>query len=428
MLFTLIMVVISSILLIIPSFGVYSMVASLLLSGFFDFEGGLTLNRIIGGGSILGTIFLVIQKSKNINFRFDIFDAVFFAYFIAIGISIFVNGFYEETYKKLSNPILGYIIYKLIVIHINSFKKMRILLYVIFLCPLFYINDIISIMISLNDIQSKTRIGAYTIGINTVVEYLFFSGISSIILGFISKNKLVKFLHFVFPILGIAVGALAGNRSILVATCVSFFLFVVFFGLNKQKKVIIICSLILVTGLAASWYFSSDYNEKLARRSFSVLGVSRGGKYDGDDYKFSNNKRIALWQAGLQMFLEKPFTGVGFGGYKVNRKRMGINGSIAHNSYIDTLAEIGLFGLFPLALLIYYIHKRLHKCRNKILNENELHVVYLFQILFIATFSVFVALHHKAISRQMYLIMSVCISFVYIVENSFKNYVNSIKS
>lgn len=73
-------------------------------------------------------------------------------------------------------------------------------------------------------------------------------------------------------------------------------------------------------------------------------------------------KRLSGWQIGLQMFSENPIKGVGLGLFRYEffehalaspdvRYKQPLD---AHNTYIHTAAEIGIFGLLSLLCLIYF--------------------------------------------------------------------------
>ena len=76
---------------------------------------------------------------KNIDFRIDNFDLLFLGYLLSICISLLVNGFYLETLGKLMNPVMGYVLYKLMVINIRTMKDFKYLISVLWLIPMLYI-------------------------------------------------------------------------------------------------------------------------------------------------------------------------------------------------------------------------------------------------------------------------------------------------
>ena len=69
-----------------------------------------------------------------------------------------------------------------------------------------------------------------------------------------------------------------------------------------------------------------------------LLGPSRMSTLDASES--SAQDRIQSWSEGLQMFKSRPLFGVGFGRY------IEFNPLVAHNSFVHTLGELGLFGAF----------------------------------------------------------------------------------
>jgi O-antigen ligase len=72
---------------------------------------------------------------------------------------------------------------------------------------------------------------------------------------------------------------------------------------------------------------------------------------------FSVAERLAHWYAGLHMFRDHPFTGVGIGNYPAAYPQYYITiftNSLghAHNYYINIAAETGIFGLIAFLLFI----------------------------------------------------------------------------
>lgn len=65
-----------------------------------------------------------------------------------------------------------------------------------------------------------------------------------------------------------------------------------------------------------------------------------------DQREGSNEERFAMWQEGVQIFLEHPLSGVGLGNFALEVKPSADYREpiYAHNTYLDIAAETGLFG------------------------------------------------------------------------------------
>jgi probable O-glycosylation ligase (exosortase A-associated) len=74
--------------------------------------------------------------------------------------------------------------------------------------------------------------------------------------------------------------------------------------------------------------------------------------------------RLEAWQAGFRMFLSNPATGVGAGCFLGASTSFGMSHwLVAHNSFVNALAELGLFGFVPFVLLFYFAFKSCRRTR-----------------------------------------------------------------
>ena len=100
----------------------------------------------------------------------------------------------------------------------------------------------------------------------------------------------------------------------------------------------------------------------------SVLGMLQKGPFQSFLYKDSLSVRGYYWRAGMQMFLDKPLTGVGvdrYGSFFKELREVGyslrygyeITSSNAHNTYIQLFATAGVFVGISYLLLNLYIFK-----------------------------------------------------------------------
>jgi O-antigen ligase len=72
---------------------------------------------------------------------------------------------------------------------------------------------------------------------------------------------------------------------------------------------------------------------------------------------FAEVERMAMWQAGGNMYLSNPFLGIGIGNYNVrytdfNAPFWKVSRGHAHNYYIQAAAETGTIGLMAYLLLL----------------------------------------------------------------------------
>ena len=121
----------------------------------------------------------------------------------------------------------------------------------------------------------------------------------------------------------------------------------------------------------------------------SILGMLQKGPLQSLLYKDSLSVRGFYWRAGLQMFLDKPLTGVGvdrYASYFKELREVGyplrygyeITSSNAHNTYIQLFATAGIFvGLAYLLLNLYIFKLGLSLIRNSESDDQKVALILL---------------------------------------------------
>jgi O-antigen ligase len=136
---------------------------------------------------------------------------------------------------------------------------------------------------------------------------------------------------------------------------------------------------LLVGGVPLFWHMSGTKGVTVRRRIFFLAGVLgfailvlffpsdvlRSRASDADTVYF----RFSVWLAGLQMMLQNPFFGVGFGQFGphvgsyirdlawIPPTTAAQEGSLAHNTFLSVGAEFGLIGLALYLLALSGIYK-----------------------------------------------------------------------
>lgn len=81
------------------------------------------------------------------------------------------------------------------------------------------------------------------------------------------------------------------------------------------------------------------------------------------------NDRLELWSAGLRMVAEHPLTGIGLGNFKAEVPQYLLPGQhidfIAHNTYIEMAADLGLPGLAIFSWILLVTFKSLTRARQR---------------------------------------------------------------
>ncbi len=159
-------------------------------------------------------------------------------------------------------------------------------------------------------------------------------------------------------------------------------LFIIVVGFPHFRK------LMAVVGVAFLAFIEAALSGKIPARFYQsllvrigVVGISFTAP-SPDNY--ANSERVAHWFAGIQMFLDHPFLGVGIGNYEPAYPPYAPGIFIiplghAHNYFINIAAEAGLFGLLAFVLFIIAVfvvggrtirtlHKRSQKLRLQIMH------------------------------------------------------------
>ncbi len=73
-------------------------------------------------------------------------------------------------------------------------------------------------------------------------------------------------------------------------------------------------------------------------------------------------KRLMLFKTGISMFLHHPFLGIGWGNFvNASEGYIGLFGGLAHNMYLEVLAEMGVIGFIPFIGIIWLALRNFQK-------------------------------------------------------------------
>lgn len=147
------------------------------------------------------------------------------------------------------------------------------------------------------------------------------------------------------------------SRSLWIGTLFAFLFFVVSLPVKRMFRVGVVWLLALVLLIFGLKFFSPDAFDLLSSRVTSIVNPTS---------ESSGSNRINVLAPALQIFANKPVFGNGFGTTveypSVVPEKYGTIRVFAFEwSYIDTLIEIGLFGLLLYVVLILKVIKKLAK-------------------------------------------------------------------
>jgi len=144
----------------------------------------------------------------------------------------------------------------------------------------------------------------------------------------------------------------SNGGQIAISVAVLFIFIVGFPRLRKLAAIAAVGVLVLVAALTAG-----VIPQKLTRPILGKLGLIKISFEHPSAQDFSTAERLAHWLAGINMFIARPFTGVGIGNYASAYKPYHIAIFVnsldhAHNYYINIAAETGIFGLTAFVLFL----------------------------------------------------------------------------
>ncbi|MBN2190089.1 MAG: O-antigen ligase family protein [Candidatus Aureabacteria bacterium] len=145
---------------------------------------------------------------------------------------------------------------------------------------------------------------------------------------------------------------LCKSRGGLAGMLIGIITFSVFVVRERKKNFLLGLSIILIVVIIMSI-------------AFSPLIIQRFSNLSSDT---SVNTRITIWKDTLRLIKQKPLLGFGLGSYKwvypaVRSIGMSRDINFAHNDYLHTWAELGIFGL---ALVLWFIFSYLMTCIKSI--------------------------------------------------------------
>lgn len=157
-----------------------------------------------------------------------------------------------------------------------------------------------------------------------------------------SKKKFFYLLVFVFLLFG---GLLSGSRAFMLSL-IWVFLMMMFFLFNKKywKQCLIICVLLL--GL---FFVFKDQLLPSAERLLARFG---------EDNVLSGSGRIDSWKYYMSVFVDNPINFF-FGSSSKIPRYGGIDGIVQHNTFVQCLSEIGLFGTISLFAVFFRLYRKM---------------------------------------------------------------------
>ena len=319
--------------------------------------------------------------TKNNSRKLDKITIVISIFFIFSLFWAFVNSqskltaFFGETQRQLGIlTYLGFLLFFLFFVKFISLKLIKSLqisaiflsfIYIIYGLMQYSGNDFVKWVNQYNPIIGTLGNPNYAAAFMAILFVICFGSIFDLNSGI--KLKLVYSMNCIGLLLVIFLSNARQGILSLIAGVASFITILVYF---KNKKLGILAILVV-----------------LISSSYAIAGMLRFGPLSGYLYKESLSLRGYYWRAGIQMFEEKPFTGVGLDNYSAYFRasrdpQFPINhgydliSSNAHNVPIQMFATGGCFlGLSYLLILAWTIYCGVKGLKLSTGNDRTRHAV-----------------------------------------------------
>ena len=277
---------------------------------------------------------------------------------------------FNYVFQVYLNNMLFFFIF---LYHVDSFEKLKATVFVICLCALLY-----SVLSLISGAFAQGRFGYGTMYDPNDLAYLLVS-LFPLCIYFTTNNK--AFFKKIIAIVTIALSILTvlytGSRGgfLGLVAVFPFILFMKIGGIKRSYKLTFIIGLAILCIL---------YGSKIDTERYMTITEI------GDDYNVSDEfGRFQIWKRALGFILSNPVTGVGVNcfsmaiGYGREAEGEIPKWQVAHNSYMQVAAEIGLVGFFIFILLIInslksFVHfTKINTTNNELLQLNSLSQVIL---------------------------------------------------
>lgn len=318
---------------------------------------------------ILGTLcvfyaLIDILRRGSIPAYFRTWQARFFAALVVLAaVSFFTRGyghFFPNSALLIYVDLVVFFFVTIALVH--SPKRLRWALFASAVGIAYGSADIIREWVLLHRTYEGYRSG------DSVGDGNYFSTSAALILPFVflmifrAKNSWEKLFFSGCLLLSLPAIMLTGSRGGSLAVATSF-LYVIWHSRYRLRNLTLITLLVLPLAVFVP---ASPIHRFLHPRE-------RG---------FSTEEfRLQAWMAGLRMFETHPFFGVGLGNFKILMPKYADPGvqidTIAHNSYVECLAELGPAGLFLFVAIAYCAFRSLRKVRKRTRSSSPSSTLYL---------------------------------------------------
>jgi O-antigen ligase/Tfp pilus assembly protein PilF len=329
-------------------------------------EAWLILLMILGGG-----IYLIgFLREEKITFNRNKTPLPLVLLILIVVFSFIKNGFLMSSLHDFTIFLAYFILYFLIINNLKNEYQFKSFIQIFFLTSfIIALYTILHYYNFISYLQEYDKIASLIGQRNWTSNYLaliFPLMFCFYLLEKIKRKKIIYFIALSFLYTAIII---CQSRGIWISLSLSllFGIFLIFkfkfFNLLKENKKWLI--LLLISFIIITLIYSAD--NPLNK---SPLTVTQRAMSTFDEKDLSINMRILNWKVTGLMIKDKPFLGGGIGSFKINYldyqarflkehpeyNQYWINAKEAHNEYLQIGAEIGLFGLGIILIMILKLY------------------------------------------------------------------------
>lgn len=329
-------------------------------------EAWLILLMVLGGGVYL----IGFLKEENITFKKNKIPLPLVLLILMVVFSFLKNGFLVSSLQDSIIFLAYFILYFLTIKNLQDKYQFKAFIQIFFLTSFFIaLYTILHYYNFISYLQEYGKVASLIGQKNWISNYLALIFPLMFCFYLFEKIKKKKLIYFISLSFLYAALMICQSRGIWISISLTLFfgIFLIFkfnfFNLFKENKKWLI--LLLITFIIITLIYSTD--NPLNK---SALTVPQRAISTFDEKDPSINTRILMWKVTGLMIKDKPFLGGGVGSFKINYldyqakflkeypeyNKYWADAKEAHNEYLQIGAEIGLFGLGIILIVILKLY------------------------------------------------------------------------